>query len=68
LTTYPYGTNLFDCEFSADGTQIATGGNEGEIRIFGTALAGSIKQLERIAQQEVTRGLTPAEKHRYGIS
>jgi WD40 repeat protein len=68
LTTFPYGTNLLDCEFSPDGSEIATGGNEGQIRIFGTALAGSVEQIEQIAAHRVTRQLTPAEKHRYGIS
>ncbi|MGO9886918.1 MAG: WD40 repeat domain-containing protein [Solirubrobacteraceae bacterium] len=68
LTTFPYGDDLTDCEFSTNGSQIAAGGDGGQIRIFGTALAGSIKQLEQIAQQRVTRGLTPAEKQRYGIS
>ncbi len=62
LTTFPYGDDVEDCEFSADGSQIATGGDGGQIRIFSTALAGSVKQLEQIAQQRVTRGLTPADE------
>ena len=56
LITFPYGDNVEDWKFSPDGSQIATGGDGGQIRIFSTALAGSIKQLEQIARQRVTGG------------
>jgi WD40 repeat protein len=68
VTSFQYGNTLSDCEFNTDSTQIAAGGFGGMTRIFSTELAGSIPQLERLAHQRVTRGLTAAEKKRYGIS
>jgi WD40 repeat protein len=68
VTSFQYGNTLSDCEFNADGTQIAAGGYGGATRIFSTELAGGIGQLERLAGQRVTRGLTAAEKKLYGIS
>lgn len=68
VTSFQYGNTLSDCEFNADGMQLATDGFGGVTRIFSTELAGGIPQLERLARQRVTRDLTAAEKKHYGIS
>jgi WD40 repeat protein len=56
LTEYQ-GNSLSDCEFSPNGSEIVTAGGDGYTRIFSTELAGSLAQIERIAQQRLH--LTP---------
>jgi hypothetical protein len=70
LTQFQYGNSLSDCQFSPDGREVVSGGDDGDTRIFSTELAGPLVQLERIARQRVTRQLTAAERRTYlsGIS
>jgi WD40 repeat protein len=68
LTDFQYGGDISDCEFSPNGTLIATGGQQGNTRIFSTELDGSLQYVEALARARVSRQLTAAEKKQYGIS
>ncbi len=66
LTQFRYGDTLSDCEFSPDGKQLVTGGNDGTTRVFSLELGvASLDDLKQMARQRVTRGLTAAEKRTY---
>ena len=61
LTEFPYGTTFSDCEFSPDSSEVVTAGSDGQTRIFSTELAGSLTQIERIAEQRAMQPLTASE-------
>jgi WD40 repeat protein len=65
LTQFQYGNSLSDCQFSPDGREVVSGGDDGQTRVFSTELAGPLAQLEQIARQRVTRQLTAAERRTY---
>ena len=65
LTEFQYGNTLSDCEFSPDGSEVVTAGDDGQIRIFSTELAGDLAQLKPIAEQRATQPLTAAEQKEY---
>lgn len=54
LTEFQYGT-ISDCEFSPDGSEVVTAGDDGQARIFSTELATGLAQLQRIAGQWIRR-------------
>ena len=64
LTEFQYG-NLSDCEFSPDGSEVVTAGDDGQTRIFSTELAGDLTQLKRIAEQRTTQPLSASEQKEY---
>jgi WD40 repeat protein len=68
LTEFQYGNTLSDCEFSPDGSQVVTGGVDGQTRIFSTELAEDLTQIKRIAEQRSAQPLTAAELKEYQAS
>ena len=53
LTELQYGAALYDCQFSPNGSEVVTTGAIGQTQIFSTELAGTLAQLQRIAQQRI---------------
>ena len=68
LTQIPYGNSLSDCEFSPDGSEVVTAGDDGQIRILSAELAGDIKKLMKIAAKWSAQPLTAAEQKKYDAS
>jgi WD40 repeat protein len=65
LTAVQYGNGDDDCEFSPDGSEIVTAGDDGQTRIFSTELAGDLAQIEHIADQRSAQPLTAVEQKEY---
>ncbi len=63
LTFFSNGAQVNTVEFSADGSELLTGG--GRARIWSTDLAGPLPSIERIARALLTRGFTADEVARY---
>jgi WD40 repeat protein/ABC-type oligopeptide transport system substrate-binding subunit len=53
--------------FSPDGKLIATASDDGIARLFNCELCGSLADLTTLAQNRVTRSLTPQERQQYGL-
>lgn len=52
-------------DFSPDGSMIASGGDDGTIRVQRCEVCAPIDELLRLARERVTRELTPAERARF---
>lgn len=58
---------LKSAAFSPDGKLIATASDDGLARLFNCELCGSLADLTGLAQNRVTRVLTPQERQQYGL-
>jgi WD40 repeat protein len=59
--------DTFRAELGPDGTRLAVQVSDGRIRIYPCETCGSIEEVQRLANERVTRELTPAEREAFAV-